>query len=272
MSNFNISRYEWVLEVLPSAACVTVVRGLDVAGVVEALGGDPAAAPEPLERFVAAGTYVELAAVRPVGDVVVAVEPGGGFQGSRPEVIRRASRQGLAVSVYWNEVKASLSRYAFAQDGELVGTYEPGYDRIADAFVRAERATGVRLRPEDLAGIADVWRLLPVLEDLRPAPALRYHPLWRHDRGRAQAVAAATPARQREMALEAAARAAAASGLDREPGVAEVLATGRMTPEVTQLVRRLQGRSWAALALYSATNPDPLAAALDAIRAADQVS
>ena len=252
---------------LGGAACVTVVRGLDVAGLVETLGGDPAAAPEPLVRYQAAGEYVEVAAVRAFGDVVVAVEPGG-FQGCRPEVVRPASRGGLAVSVYWNEVKASLSRYAFAQEGELIGTFEPGYDRIPEAFVRAERATGVVLRPEHLTGVTEVWRLRPVLESLRPAPPLRYHPLWRADRERAEAVAAAGPAQQRELALEAARRAAAAAGLDREPGVAAVLASGQMTPEVAELVRSTG--TWAALAIYRATNPDPLAAALDAVYAASR--
>jgi len=259
--------YRWVLDVLPAAACVTVVQGLDVAGVVEALGGDRSAGPEPFGPLLAAGEYVEVAAVRQVGDYAVAVEPGG-FQGSRPEVIRPVSRHGLAVSVYWNEVEASLSRYAIAHHGELVGTFEPGYDRIPEAFVRAERATGLVLRPEHLVPVADVWRLVPFLGELRPAPPLRYHPLWRADRGLAEAVAAAGPERQRALALEAARRVAAATGLDREPGVAAVLTTGRMTPEAADLIRRTPTRG--ALAVYRATNPDPLAAALDALYAASR--
>ena len=243
-------QYRWVLEVLPSAACVTVVQGLDVAGVVEALGGDPASDLEPREPFAAVGT---------VGDVVVAIEPGG-FQGSRPEVVRPASRNGLAVSVSWNDAHA-LSRYAFAQDGELVGTLEPGYDRIPDAFVRMERATGLSLQPSHLTGITDVWPLVPVLEDLRPAPRLRYHPLWRADRELAEAVAAADPDRQRDLARRAAARAAEVTGLEMGADTRTVLHRHPASP-----------LAWAALAAYRGTNPDPLAAALDALHALGMVA
>ncbi|MFP5318257.1 MAG: DUF6461 domain-containing protein [Acidimicrobiia bacterium] len=221
-----------------------------MAGVVHALGGDPAAGPQPV------GAPGEVAALRELGDVVVAVESNG-FQGSRPEVIRPASRNGLAASVYWNEVKASSSRYAFAQDGALVGTFEPGYDRIPAAFVRMERATGVRLDPAHVTGITDVWPLVPVLDDLRPAPPLRYHPLWRHDRGLAEAVAAAGPERQRELARWAAAQAAEVTGLEEG---ADARLVGHRHPG--------SPLAWAALAAYRATNPDPLAAALDALYAA----
>lgn len=241
---------------LPSAACVTVVRGLDVAGVVGALGGDPAGEPEPLRHLQEDGTPVALAAVRAIGDVVLAVEPGG-CQGARPEVARRLSRDGLAASVYWNEVEASLSRFSVAQDGELVGSYQPGYDRIPAAFVRMERSTGLALEPAHLTGITSVWRLVPVLEDLHPAPPLRYSALWRTDRELAEAVAAAGPERQRELARWAAERAAELTGLEAGADARFVVHDHPASP-----------LAWAALAAYRATNPDPLAAALDALYAA----
>ena len=252
--------YRWVHDFSRGGACVTVVRGLDVAGVVEALGGDPSVVPQPGD------TSAPAAAVGTVGDVVVAVEPGG-FQGSRPEVIRPASRSGLAVSVFWREAESSLSRWAFAQEGALVGTFEPGYDRIPAAFARMERVTGVALSLPDLRAITEVWPLVPVLDDLRPAPALRYHPLWRTDRKLVEAVAAAGPQRQRELAVRMAEAAAAAAGV-----VPDV--DGDLGENVAEWARRVVHRNpaspkaWAALAVYWATNPDPLAAALDSIRAA----
>ncbi len=229
---------------------MTVVRGSDVAGVVRAMGGEPSVAPQPSHRS------GPVAAVGTVGDVVVAVEPGG-FQGSRPEVLRPASGHGLAVSVFWNEAKTSLSRYAFAQEGEMVGTFEPGYDRVPEAFVRMERATGVALSADELTGITGLWPLVPVLDDLRPAPPLRYHPLWRTDRDLVEAVAAAGPRRQRELAERAAAQAAEVTGLQRDADARHVVHREPASP-----------RAWAALAAYHATNPDPLAAALDALSAA----
>ena len=99
------------------AACVTVVRGLDVAETVLAFGGDPSLPPQPLQSFDGMGYYLEVAAVGQMGDVVVAVEPNG-FQGSRPEVLRVASRMGDAVSVYWN---VNLHcRFSYSVGGELV--------------------------------------------------------------------------------------------------------------------------------------------------------
>ena len=57
-----------------------------------------------------------------MGDVVVAVEPNG-FQGSRPEVLRVASRMGDAVCVCWN---VNLHcRFSYSVGGELVTSFDP---------------------------------------------------------------------------------------------------------------------------------------------------
>lgn len=158
-----------------------------------------------------------------------------------------------------------------------------------------ERLTGRALSRTDIEGIADVWRLVPLLDDHSPAQA-EYHSLRHQHPELVDLVARAGSDKQRELAALAAERAATASGLDREPGVRVALAGLRATPggplsdEVAELVRQLLHRSslaWSAMsigqgyetseayeisrsasaasALYRATNPDPLAAALDAL-------
>ena len=264
--------------------------------------------------------YLEVAAVGQVGDVVVAVEPNG-FQGSRREVLRVASRVGEAVSVYWNV--NLVCRFSYSVGGELVTSFDPLFtdqrfgsdpdrllgematlpfgidnDPIPAAFVLAERVTGRALSREDIEGLTDSWRLVPLLGDLYPMQA-EYHSL-RYQHGELVDLVAGAPSEvQRELAAVAAEQAATASGLDREPGVRAALAGLRTTPgeplsaEVAELVRQLLHRSSLALsavsigqshetseaydlsrsanaanALYAATNPDPPTAALDALSSA----
>lgn len=308
---------------LAVAACVTVVRGLDVAGTVLAFGGDPSLPPQPLQSFGGMGYYLEVAAVGQMGDVVVAVEPNG-FQGSRPEVLRVASHMGDAVSVFWN---VNLHcRFSYSVGGELVTAFDPldtkwrsgsdpdrfpgematrpfgiDNDPICAAFVLAERLTGRALSREDIEGMTDSWRLVPVLADLYSTPAEHHHLRYQHQE-LVDLVAGAGPEVQRELAAMAAEQAARASGLDRERGVRAALAGLRTTPgeplsaEVAELVRQSLHRSslaWSAVsigqaretsetyeltraanaanALYQATNPHPLAAALDALSSARHV-
>lgn len=305
------------------AACVTVVRGLDVAETVLAFGGDPSLPPQPLRSFEETGYYLEVAAVGQLDDVVVAVEPNG-FQGSRPEVLRVASRMGDAVSVYWN---VNLNcRFSYSVRGELVTSFDPLHtewrsgsdpdrllgematlpfgidnDPIPAAFVLSERLTGRALSRKDIEGVTNSWRLVPLLGDLYPRRAEDH--FLRYDDGElVDLVAGAGSEVQRELAAVAAEQAAAACGFDREPGVRAALAGLRTTPgeplspEVAELVRQLIHRSsvaWSAVsfgheretsevrelsrsanaanALYQATNPDPLAAALDALSSARHV-
>ena len=306
---------------LAVAACVTVVRGLDVAETVVAFGGDPSLPPQPLLSFDGTG-YMEVAAVGQVGDVVVVVEPNG-FQGARPEVLRVASHKGEAVSVYWNV--NSVRRFSYSVGGELVTSFDPvftpdqrsgsdpdrlltematlpfgiGNDPIPAAFVLAERVIGRALSREDIEGVTDSWRLVPLLGDLYPRAA--EHHFLRHQHPELVDLVAGAPSEtQRELAAVAAGQAATATGLDREPGVRAALAGLRTTPgeplsaEVAELVRQSLQRSssaWSAMnigsgretseayelslrtanaanALYTATNPDPLTAALDALSSA----
>lgn len=302
------------------AACVTVVRGLDVAETVLAFGGDPSLPPQPLQSFEEMGYYLEVAAVGQVGEVVVAVEPNG-FQGSRPEVLRAASRLGDAVSVYWN---VNLHcRFSYSVVGKLVTSFDPLHtewrsgsdperllgematlpfgienDPIPAAFLLAARLTGRALSREDIEGVTDSWPLVPLLGDLYPQRAEHHFFRYQHPE-LVDLVAGAGSEVQRELAAVAAEQAAASSGLDREPGVRAALAGLRTTPgeplsaEVAELVRQSIHRSsvaWSAVstgqggetsdanqlfrpanaanALYQATNPDPLTAALDALSTA----
>lgn len=302
------------------AACVTVVRGLDVAETVLAFGGDPSLPPQPLQSFDEMGYYLEVAAVGQMGDVVVAVEPNG-FQGSRPEVLRVASRMGDAVSVYWN---VNLNcRFSYSVGGELVTSFDPLHtewrsgsdpdrllgemaslpfgldnDPIPAAFVLTERLTGRALSRQDIEGVTDSWRLVPLLGDLYPRRGEDHY--LRYDHAElVDLVAGAGSEVQRDLAAVAAEQAATASGLDRERGVRAALTGLRTSPgeplaaEVAQLVRQLIHRSsvaWSAVstgqgretsemyelsrsasaanALYQATNPDPLTAALEALSSA----
>jgi hypothetical protein len=119
-----VERYRWTRDPtrsgLADAGCVTVVRGLEAAGVVAGFGGDPtgpATPVDPAEPPIGG----DIVVVGTVGDAVVAVEYNG-FLGSRPEVLRVVARGGLAVSVYWN-VNA-LTRFSYALDGEVVTAFE----------------------------------------------------------------------------------------------------------------------------------------------------
>lgn len=303
----EVDAYRWIADppqsMLAVAACVTVVRGAGVAGTVSAFGGDPSVRPEPFRALVEAGASLDLAAIGAVDDVVLAIEPNG-WEGSRPEVLRRASASGAAVSVYWNV--NMLTRFSYAVEGEVITAFEllapeqrSGADPdrllqqmqglpfgleapIPAGLVLAERVIGRALGREDIEGVVDAWMLVPHLPDLFPI-LIEYHSLRYHDADLVRLVAGAGPEVQRDLAVMAAERAAEASGLDGDLRVREALAglrasPGRpLSPEVAELVRQLLHRSSTAQkahagnALYAATNPDALSAALDALNSARYV-
>lgn len=322
----DMSEYEWIVDYdhscLAVAGCVTVVSGLDVASTVAAFGGDPLMPPRPLASVFDQGFYMDIAAIGRVGDVVVVVEPNG-FAGSGPEVLRRASSNGAAVSVFWNVNDHTRISYAVA--GAVVTSFDlsapdwrSGTDpdrllpqmeglsfeygiRVPAGLVLAERVIGRGLTRQEVEGINDAWDLVPFLPDLYRNSA-EHHVLRYDDPGLVDLVAGAPPEVQRELAALAAERAVAAAGLVGEPGFREALATLRsapgttLSPEMAEVVRRLLHRSsvanaalnnpavdsrWAeanareasrpanaGMALYHATNPDPLTAALDALSSA----
>jgi hypothetical protein len=324
----DVEAYQWIVDYdhswLANGACVTVVRGLDLAGTVSAFGGDPSVGPIPLHT-VYAGVEPDVAAIGVLDDVVVVVEPNG-FAGSRPEVLRLASAAGPAASVFWN---INLhTRFSYAVDGQVVTSFElqsPDYrfgtdpDRllpemeglpfgleapIPAGLALVERVIGRALSREDINGVTDVWRLVPHLPDLYPKRP-EYHNLRYDHADLVDLVAGAGSHVQRQVAALAAERAAAASGLDRDPVVRQALAGLRtapgspLSPEAAEQVRQHLHRSSlahaamngpgdsatalaharelsrpanAANALYVATNPDPLSAGLDALDSARHVA
>ncbi|MCA2215705.1 DUF6461 domain-containing protein [Jidongwangia harbinensis] len=178
------------------ALCFTYAKGLDEAALITAFGGDPSATMPQAELFetLAGFHYSRVPAALLVADLggwCVGIEPNG-YQGSRPEVLRRAAVGGAAVSVYWN-VNAT-NAFSYATGGRTVVGFDMldpqspyGADpHILDAemadlrfggeifesyvagLVLAERVTGVRL-PADLPQRELVGAVLKkVPEDLVP--------------------------------------------------------------------------------------------------------
>jgi hypothetical protein len=73
-------------------------------------------------------------AVLEAGTAVLAIEYNG-FQGSNEAVMRRASASGRAASMFWN-VNA-MTRLSFAEDGQLLASFEPPEDVDAGPAVAA---------------------------------------------------------------------------------------------------------------------------------------
>jgi hypothetical protein len=295
--------YRWVRDsVLGEAATVTVVTGASAEEVLDAFGADPAE-PVPMQELLEKYDIDPWVAVLPVdgstGGTVLAIEYNG-WQGAQSPVLRRASARGRAASMYWN-VNA-LTNLAFARGGAVLASFEPPpheppddagvraaldgidlvdyHDRAAKGLAAVERFTGRGLRPEDVerieaAGVA--YRILPRLPELYPVERLpdgsrRWNspaPL-----GPDTELLASRPDPQlRDLAWWVAAEVAARTGLDARDEVAESLARRTLTPEAelqaraTELEGRHQHRqAW--LAVHAATNPDPLAAAINTLECA----
>lgn len=178
--------YRWVRRSsLSMAATVTVVTGSTAADVLRAFGADPAQ-PESLRRItddVAARMSVDpWVAVLEAGTAVLAVEDNG-FQGVDGAVLRRASADGRAASMFWN-VNA-MTQLSFAEGGQVLASFEPpervnagpavgaaldGLDfddyrnKEGKGLVAVERFTGRGITAQDLEQIqtADIaFRITP---------------------------------------------------------------------------------------------------------------
>jgi hypothetical protein len=130
--------YRWVKRsALDIAATVTVVTGSTAEEVLQAFGADPGR-PESLRAIaddvndrMSSGPWV---AVLEAGTAVLAIEHNG-FQGSNEAVLRRASARGRAASMFWN-VNA-MTRLSFAEDGQVLASFEPPADADAGPAVAA---------------------------------------------------------------------------------------------------------------------------------------
>jgi hypothetical protein len=122
---------------LDIAATVTVVTGSSVEEVLRAFGADPKR-PESL-RAIANDVNGRMSidpwvAVLEAGTAMLAIEYNG-FQGSNEAVMRRASARGRAASMFWN-VNA-MTRLSFAENGQLLASFEPPEDVDAGPAVAA---------------------------------------------------------------------------------------------------------------------------------------
>jgi hypothetical protein len=295
--------YRWVRKSrLREAATITVVTGAGPEEVLEAFGADPGrpeSARQIAEELLGAGSLDPWVQVIALDGAVVAVEDNG-WQGAGRTVLRAASVRGRAASMYWN-VNA-LTRLSFAEGGELIDSFELGAhagddprvraalaeldfedlrgDRVRKGLVAVERFTGHRVTEDHLARIdaAGVgFRIVPHLPEQYP-----YQP-WPEDTlvpsglpcrpllDRAGQLTALPADRARELAWWIAAETARLAGLADDPDVATGLAARALTGATLWRARRsqLQGgeHRWLWLALHGATNPDPVAAVLDAVDA-----
>lgn len=145
--------YHWLSQgVLGEAGCITVVPGADRAKVEAAFGCDPvtegattyADAEDGPERILD-GLEAWVASVE---DAALVVEENG-FQGSRSEVLRpasKASTAGLAVSVFWNV--NGLVMFSVARRGKMVCSSEL-MDCDPEEFPRAVRRLARLTEAED---------------------------------------------------------------------------------------------------------------------------
>jgi hypothetical protein len=155
------------------AATITVVTGATVDDVVHGFGADPARSMSLRARRQIYDIDPPCVAVTTVDGGVVAVEDNG-WEGSNAPVLEALSRSGRAASMFWN-VNA-VTRLSFAQNGELLASFEPGAgmgtefppevtealdgidfddyrDTIPKALAAVFRFTGAVFRREDLERI-----------------------------------------------------------------------------------------------------------------------
>lgn len=147
---------ELVEEVLTVPLCVTWIESLSAVDALVAVGQR--------EGRIARRTYAQTvqaaydvipihtgaAMAGNVGDWAILVEPNG-FQGSRPEILSRLSRQGRALSVFWNaNGDGSLT---YAEHGQVLTVVD---------LVDSEDL-------EDLPDALSAWRDLVEEDDLRCA-------------------------------------------------------------------------------------------------------
>jgi hypothetical protein len=288
---------------LRDGACVTLVGPPDAGGVVRGFGGDLSGSREASLASLGTPDVDEpVIAVRDAGAWLLVVEVNG-WQGSRPEVLRRVSAGGRAVSVYWNV--NMTTRFSYAVSGQLLTAFEAmaperrwGADPDGLESVRsglpwatgdwvplllalAARVTGVRLLPEWLAGD---FRVLPV-EPPDDDPASTVNPpteqLTYDDGPLAWALLRASDtarARVAEIAARYAADSAARYAADARtrPSAPVARTVGRDprpggAPEpATPAVKAKAGQFLARTAAREAGGPDPLAAAFKAVAASYQ--
>jgi hypothetical protein len=234
--------YRWLsTSTLEVAGCVTVVAAADELGVKKAFGADSDLLVAPEEYHGSWGRFVGS------GEATVVIEDNG-YQGSRSEVLRAASKasaSGKAASVFWNV--NDLLVFSCARRGKLLASVElldvdeesldgvpkslhrlalsvndEGADALAIGAAMVEKFTGASFGPEVLhQGTA--YALTPSPDELQD-----FHPsqMWLYEDYFPElfaAVVAAPPGRQRAIAVFAAHVAAHEIAIEDQPAVRELL-------------------------------------------------
>jgi hypothetical protein len=289
MAADEIGVFEWIQStVLRDGACVTLVAPADAGGVVRGFGGDLAGSRRTsLADIVMPPVDEPKVAVRDLGSWLLVVEVNG-WQGSRPEVLRRISAGGRAVSAYWNV--NLTTRFSYAAGGRVLTAFEvmsPGRRDGADPdcleearaglpwetgewvplmLALASRVTGLRIEPQWFDADFAVMPVTPVDDDpasmiYPPTEALTY------DHGPlAWALLHADDVPRRSVA-DIAARYAADEAA--RPGARTARGRHDGAPEAAMAEDRVRaGRFWAKTAAREASGPNPLAAAFRSVTAA----
>ena len=143
MSNTGeVERFGWVhRSTVQDAACLTFVRGTGLDAIAGRFGAitehrRPLDFDEYCEEAFAHQDRYPVIGLRSAGEWTLVAEDGG-FQGSRPEVLRQVSRGTEVVSAFWN-VNA-LTQFSHAVDGEVRTSFEA----LMPAFRQGTRPDGL---------------------------------------------------------------------------------------------------------------------------------
>lgn len=281
MAMSEIEAFGWIRStVLRDGACVTVVAPADAERVMRGFGANPSGARQVSLAGIGMPSADEpMMAIRELGSWLLVVEVNG-WQGSRPEVLRRVCAGGRAASAYWNV--NGTTRFSYAADGQVLTAFEAmspdqRHGAEPDSLEQARaglpwdtgewvplmlalvsRVTGFRLEPEFLAGDFLTAPVTPMPDD----PAATIHPktaaLTYDDRPLAWALLRADDAARGNVARIAA-------------RYAEAAVAGHEAPKdkIRTRARRQGGLwFWAHAAAREASGPNPLAAAFKSVSAA----
>ena len=165
----EVGRFGWIRDsAIDEAGCLTLVREADVDQVAAAFGAIAhGARPLDFEEFCeeAFAHYEQypVIGVRQMGGWTLVVEDNG-HEGSRAEVLRRASHGTEVVSALWN-VNA-LTRFNYAVDGEVRTSFEallPEYREGTRPDALEELRAGLPWRQEHLRRDVDTVSLMLAL-------------------------------------------------------------------------------------------------------------
>lgn len=221
---------------LDQPICITWCGGLAIADVLAGVGGQPETVTE--RDFTAAvgaaydamPQYAGVALAGGLGEWVLLVEPNG-FQGQRESILSSLSREGRALSVFWN-IDADTA-IAYAERGQLLSVFDPldpetdipeplaplidvaafEDDWEAAALDLAERVTGERLEDGWLAAAHPSMVVQPLPDEVDTEINEEQRAFLANEPRLAAIIADPSVNRTREIAVLAAETACAATGL-----------------------------------------------------------